>query len=428
MTPGPSASVVGPLRHHEFRLVWSGGVITYVGVWMQIFGQGWLVVQLAAADGRPDLAALYLGLVGLAGAVPGILVGIIGGVVADSMDRLRLILYSQIAGGVLSALLAVLTLSGLISIAGLVVLAALQATANAFDGPTRNAMLSRVIPHEHLLGAIGLQAAGWQGSTVIGPLIGGLLIGPFGVGGLFVIKALSHLTTIAAVLRMRPLEREARPAGQSALDAVREGIAFLLEERVLRWVLVFVALVSFAVRPYLQLLPAIAQRSLHVSAVELSWLLAAAGVGSFSGALLTAPVGNIRRRGVAYLSCFVAAGSLLALFAAQTVLTLALVCATLLAFSTQLTQGLTNAFLQLRTPDRLRGRVLSVNNVAYNGLIPLGTMTLGAAGTAVGLDRALATSGLLVAAIAVVVLLTVPLLRRLDAEELARAAALSARA
>lgn len=423
---GPS--IAGALRHRDFRLIWLGGSVTFTGQWMQVFGLGWLVVQLAVADGTPELAPLYIGFVSLAAAVPGIPLGLFGGVLADSIDRRRILLVSQSAGGILSFALAALTLTGRISIAGVVVLAALLAASNAFDGTTRSSMVPRLVPSRDLLSAIGMLSAVWQVSTVIGPLLGGVLIVRFGVGGLFLVKALTHVPTIWAVAHIAPQPTAGRPHGQTAFGAIGEGLAFVLHDRILRWIALFLVANALILRPYVQLLPAVVHESLRLGAVELSWLLGAAGLGSFVGALFTAPAGAGRAGLVVMLGMF-AGGVLLALFGAQSSLVPALVLIGLLSLVTQLVHGLNLVFLQLRTPDRLRGRVLSINNVSSNGFVPLGTMTLGAAGTVVGVGTALTAAGAVFAALALLLLTFASAIRGFETRRAqARAVAITASA
>src|SRR2546427_13295554 len=201
--PG-GTSALAALEYRDFRLFWIGLVVSNIGTWMQQFGLGWLVVQLAIRDGAPQLAPLYLGLVGLARAVPGLAFGLFGGVVADRADRRRLLTVTQTSAGILAALLGVLTIAGQINIVEVLLISAMNSIIFSFDAPTRQAMVPRLVSDRELMSAIGLSSAAFNGATLVGPLIGGLLIIPFGVGGLMMINAFSYPAVVRALLLIRP--------------------------------------------------------------------------------------------------------------------------------------------------------------------------------------------------------------------------------
>ena len=157
---------------------------------MQQFGLGWLVVQLAIHDGTPQLGPLYLGFVGLARAIPGLAFGLFGGVVADRVDRRRLLIVTQSSAAITAAILAALTITNNINIVEVVLLSAMNSIIFSFDAPTRQAMVPRMVPERQLMSAIGLNSAAFNGATLVGPLIGGALIVPFGVGGLMLANAI----------------------------------------------------------------------------------------------------------------------------------------------------------------------------------------------------------------------------------------------
>src|SRR5436305_6803427 len=169
-------SALSALLYRDFRLFWIGLAVSNVGTWMQQFGLGWLVVQLAIRDGTPQLAPLYLGLTGLARAVPGLAFGLFGGVVADRADRRRLLIVTQSSAAILATVLGVLTISGSINIVEVVLISALNSIIFSFDAPTRQAMVPRLVSDRHLMGAIGLNSAPFNGATLVGPLVGRLLL------------------------------------------------------------------------------------------------------------------------------------------------------------------------------------------------------------------------------------------------------------
>ncbi len=400
-------------------------LVSNTGTWMQMFGQGYLVVQLAIRDGVPQLAPLYLGLVGLARAVPGLTLGLFGGAVADRADRRRLLMVTQTSAAATAGILASLTIAGQITIVEIVLLGAISSMIFAFDAPTRQAMVPRLVPERDLMSAIGLNSAAFNGPQIFGPVIGGFIFVPFaspttGAGVLFGVNALSYLAVVAALLAMGPIANAQRRGDLSVLESIREGLGYIRREPVLRWVVILSAAVALLGRPYLQLLPAVAHDRLHVGAVELSWLLGAAGVGSLAGAIATAASGNMRRRGLLLVGAGIVLGLLLAIFTMQRELPGALVVLVLFGFVTMLFMGVVQTLLQTRSPDHLRGRVMSVQTMLFMGFMPLGTMVLGSLGTAVGLDRALLAAGIVVAAVALFAAIRVAPLRNAIAEPGAR--------
>jgi MFS family permease len=393
-------SAIAALRYRDFRLFWFGLLVSNVGTWMQMFGQGYLVVLLAVRDGVPQLAPLYLGLVGLARAIPGLTLGLFGGAVADRTDRRRLLLVTQCAAAVTASILATLAITDKINIVEILLLGALNSTIFAFDAPTRQSMVPRLVPERDLMSAIGLNSAAFNGPQIIGPVIGGLIFAPFantptfGAGILFYINAISYLAVVVALLRMNPIPVVGGRREISMLDSIREGLAYVRQDVVVRWILILAATTALFARPYLQLLPAVAHDLLQVGAVELSWMLAASGVGSLAGALATAALGGLQKRGAVLIGASIAFGALLVAFTEQRTLLPTLPLLVLLGFSTMVFLGMANGLLQTRSPDHLRGRVMSVYTMVFMGLMPLGSMAMGSIGSAVGIG-----GGLLVGAV-----------------------------
>src|SRR5438132_11695030 len=308
-------SALAALEYRDFRLFWIGLLVSNIGTWMQQFGLGWLVVQLAIRDATPQLAPLYLGLVGLARAVPGLAFGLFGGVVADRADRRRLLTVTQSSAAVVAAVLGILTLTDHINIVEIVLLSALNSVIFSFDAPTRQAMVPRLVSDRELLSAIGLNSAAFNGATLVGPLLGGVLIIPFGVGGLMLVNAVTYFAIVGALLLMRPQPVEAT-RHLPLLESIREGLSFIRHDPVLRWVVALSVATALLTRPYIQLLPAEAQ-FLGAGALELSWLLAASGGGALVGALVTASLGGWKRRGALLVGAAFAHGTLLIGFGTQ---------------------------------------------------------------------------------------------------------------
>ena len=392
-------SALAALRYRDFRLFWFGLLVSNVGTWMQMFGQGYLVVLLAVRDGVPQLAPLYLGLVGLARAIPGLALGLFGGALADRTDRRRLLLVTQSSAAITAAILATLAITDKINIVEILLLGALNSTIFAFDAPTRQSMVPRLVPERDLMSAIGLNSAAFNGPQIIGPVIGGLLFAPFantptfGAGLLFYVNAISYLAVVVALLKMRSVPIVGSSSEVSMLDSIREGLAYIRQDVVVRWIVLLAAATALFARPYIQLLPAVAHELLNVGAVELSWMLAASGLGALLGSLAIAAFGGLRRRGAVLIASAIGFGVFLVLFTMQRTLLPSLPLLVLLGFTTMVFLGMANGLLQTRSPDHLRGRVMSVYTMVFMGLMPLGSMVMGSIGSVVGTDAGLLVGG-----------------------------------
>jgi len=397
--PGRRTSATAALRYRDFRLFWIGMVVSNVGSWMQLYALGYLVVQLAIRDGVPQLAPFYIGVLGLARALPSLAFGLFGGVVADRADRRKLLLLTQVAATLNALAIAILTITERINIIEVVVIGAIGSTIFSFDAPTRQAMVPRLVRDRDLVSAIGLNSVAFNGAQLAGPVLGGILYIPFGLGGLFMINALSFSAVIAALILMAPVPAAARQRDVTVLRSIREGLGYVRHDVVVRWIIILTAAAALLTRPWIQLLPAFTEQILRVGAVELSWLMGASGFGALGGALVTASLGNLRRRGLILVISASAMAALVAVFALQRSLLIALPLLALVGFATMLFMGMANTLVQTRTPDHLRGRVMSVHTMVFLGVMPLGTLFLGALGTVVGVDVALFAGALAVLAL-----------------------------
>jgi MFS family permease len=395
-------SMLAALEYRDFRLFWFGLAVSNIGSWMQAYGLGWLVVQLAQRDGVPQLAPFYLGLVGLSRAIPGLAFGLFGGAVADRADRRRLLIVTQTSAAIVAAVLAALTITEHVNIVEVVLMSALNSMIFSFDAPTRQAMVPRLVDEPQLMSAIGLNSAAFNGATLVGPLVGGVLIVPVGVGGLMLVNAISYFAVVAALVLMAPQPSGTSSArSRSMLDSIREGVGYVRREPVLRWVVLLSIATALFTRPYIQLLPAEAT-VLGVGAVELSFLLAASGAGALAGALATAALGGWKRRGLLLVIAAFLHGTLLTAFGAQRTLVGAMVFVGLTSFFVMVFLGMANTLMQTRTPDHLRGRAMSVHTMIFMGFMPLGQMLLGSVGTVLGIENAFVIGGIIVMTVSAV--------------------------
>jgi MFS family permease len=405
-------SGLAALAYRDYRLIWTGQVISNVGSSMQQLGLGWLIVQLATRDGAPQLVPVYLGLVGLARGVPVVFAGLAAGVIADRVDRRKLLMGVQVYWAIVSAVLAWLTLAGLITIGLVLVLTVLSSIAQAFDGATRQTVFPRLVPRRAMVSAIGLNSMSFNVAQFIGPMIGGFLIGPLGVGGLMTLNALSFLALIYAILSSSPMPRieDGKPP-VSPLRSLHESFAFVLHQPTVGWAMLLMLLGNLLARPFQLLFPAFVHDSLHGDARDLSYVMTAAGIGALTGAFSTASLGSIRRRGVVFASSGLAMGAILVAFGLQTSLLPAIVLAYCVAAASQLFVTMASALYHTHTPDALRGRVMGLATVVVQGGMSIGALLVGSLGAVIGVGAAMSIGGGVVATVTAAAMARVPALR-----------------
>jgi MFS family permease len=402
--------VLDALRIRDFRYLWAGLTVSNVGGWMQIFALGLLVVQIAERDGVPGLAPFYLGLVGLARALPGIPCTLIAGAVADRFDRRKIIFIAQATMAVAAGVLAILTYLGQASLAAVLVAATVQSAAFAFDNPARQSMVPRIVPMAMYPSAIGLQSAAFNGASIIGPLIAGVLYVPIGIAGLLAANAISFAAIIFAILvlpAVPPLQRTSHGIFRSVI----EGGRYVRSDRTLVWVLTIAGTAFVAAGPTSALLPALAGESLLNGMSWLSLLLTAMGAGAFLAAFVTMNVGRMRGLGRIYVLAAVCNGLALIMFALTVQPMLALVFAFFTGMCGTLVAGMGNNMIQTTVDDAYRGRIMSLWGLLFIGLMPIGQLALGAIGSLLGIREALVVGGAITLAAGVYAWLRVPVLR-----------------
>jgi predicted MFS family arabinose efflux permease len=391
-------SALTALAFRDYRLIWIGQMISNVGSSMQQLGLGWLIVELAQKANTPDLVPFYLGLVGLARGVPAIFAGLTAGVVADRVDRRKLLMGVQVYWAIISAILAWLVLVDRITIGLVLALTVLSSIAQAFDGATRQTVYPRLVPPRAMVSAIGLNSMSFNVAQFIGPLIGGLLIGPIGVGGLVTLNALSFLALIWAIAVSSPLPSSYKSKSPpSPLRSLHESFRFVLQQPIVGWAMLLSLVGNIFARSFQQLLPAFVAVTMGGDAKDLSFVMTAAGIGALTGAFVTASLGSLRRRGLVYVASGIVMGGMLVLFGLQESLLPALVLVYLLAAVSQLFITMASALYNTHTPDELRGRIMGLSTVVVQGGISIGALVIGTLGAAIGVGAALSTGGTVVA-------------------------------
>lgn len=377
---------------------------------MQIVALGILVVQIAEREGAPERAPLYLGLMGMARALPGLAFTLVAGAVADRVDRRRLLLVTQSVMALNAGALAVLAYLGAASLWNVLLAATVQSAAFAFDNPSRQSMVPRIVPLPVLPSAIGLQSAAFNGASFVGPMLAGVLYLPLGVAGLLAANAISFVAMLIALRALPPMPPSHTPH-HSIVASLKEGAGYLRREPVLVWTLVIAGTVFTTVGPASQLFPAVAGETTWNGMSWLSLLLSALGIGAFTASLVVMNVGRIRALGAVFVAAAVLNSLMLVLFALAAEPLLALALAYLSGLGGTLMAGMGNNMLQATTRDAYRGRVMSVWAITFIGVMPLGQLALGALGSLLGIHAALVIGGVVGLAAALYAVFRVPALR-----------------
>lgn len=374
-------------RHRDFRLFFSGYVVSLVGVWMQRVAQSWLVLDLTGS-------AFYVGLVESMGTLPVLLFALYAGAVADRVAKYRMVVATQLAAMIVALGFAAVTFAGRASVVIVIALAALLGVAQAFDIPARQSFFIELVGRDDLSSAIALNASAFNATRVVGPAIAGVLIGAVGVAACFLVNGLSYVAVFVALhlMAQRSAPPPARPPG-GAWAHIQEGLRYVAAEPRVRTLLLNVAVMSIFGLPALTLLPVVARNALGLGAQEYGWMMSAVGAGALVGALAVAtfaprmPKGRVLGWAAGVFGIAVAGVGLAPSLAAALILLVVLGAAMIT------TTALTNTLLQTLAPDGLRGRVISVYTFAFVGMAPFGSLLGGAVAEALGVGAALALGG-----------------------------------
>lgn len=351
--------------HRNYRLYFAGQVVSVSGTWMQNVAQAWLVLQLTgSASAVGLLAAFQFG--------PFFLLGLAGGVVVDGLDRRRILVVTQTVPILLAGSLAALAATGRVTLWEVYLLAALNGLVQVLDVPARQAFTVEMVGRDELANAVALNSSLFNASRIIGPALGGVLIGWGGVGLCFGINALSYVAVLAALLLMHgdELHRVVRRQQPPLLRGIVEGVAYAGRTPRVRTVLLMMLAVGTIAINFNVVLPVLTQRTLHSGAQTLGLLSACFGAGAVIGALLSASfrgssfpalVGGCAGLGATELAIGAQGGVLLSAG-------LLLCCGVAFTFYT----SNSNSTLQLAVPDALRGRILSLYAYAFFGTAPIG--------------------------------------------------------
>jgi MFS family permease len=389
----------------NYRLFFSGQSVSLVGTWITRIATSWLVYRLTGS-------VLLLGIVGFCGQIPTLLLAPFAGVLVDRWNRHRILVVTQAFSLAQSAALAALTLAGVITVTHVLVLQVVQGIINAFDTPARQAFVSEMVEDRaDLPNAIALNSSMVNGSRILGPSIGGLVIGAVGEGWCFALDALSYVAVIASLAAMRLAPRPA-PARRTRLrEELATGFRYVTGFVPVRSALVLLSLVSIMGMPYTVLMPAISANVLHGGPHTLGFLMTASGAGALGGALYLASRRSVLGLGRAMAVAAITFGAGLVAFSLSRTLWLSLALLPIVGAGMMITMAATNTIIQTIVREELRGRVMAFYTMAFLGTAPIGSLVAGIAADRIGPQRTVLAGGAACIAAGVWFALRLPRLR-----------------
>ncbi len=370
------------LRNYNYRLFWLGQLVSLTGTWMQTIGQSWLVLRLTTSP-------LAVGIVTALQTLPILLFTLFGGVFADRVPKRKFLLFTQVVSALQALILGLLVLTNTVQLWHVYVLALILGIINAFDNPTRQAFVVELVGREDLPNAVALNSSLFNAARIVGPAVGGVLIGAIGLADAFLLNAASFIAPIIALMLMRSEHFHSVPAPQrgNVFRQIGEGLSFVRYTVPAFIVVIMMAVLGTFGYNFSVTLPLIAEFVLHTNAAGFGLLTAFMGVGSLAGALLLA------NRSQATFPLLLGSSVLFAFFLAGVAfsnwLPTTAVLLILLGLASISYTATSNTLLQLNSPDHLRGRVMSIYFLLFAGSTPIGGFITGWLAERIGVPETL---------------------------------------
>jgi MFS family permease len=400
------------LHYPRFTWLWASLLISTAGSAMQLAALLWHLRLLS------NLPLVVSG-IGLARFLPILVFAPFGGVVADAYNRRKVLLITQTTMTLTALALGLLTWQGTIQIWHIYVLTAIQAVATSFDGPARQAMVPNLIPRPALPSAFSLQSIASNTGSILGPGLGGIVIAYLGLQYAYLFNAASFLAVIGALLLIGQISQEKGPVingAKASLESIREGIHFVTHQPIILSSMLLDFIATFF-SSATTLLPFVARDVLHVGEVAYGWLVSADAVGAVLVGLIFSQQSHIRRQGVLLLTAVTGYGLATILFGFARTFPFALVALMLVGAGDSISTILRNTIRQMQTPDYLRGRMVSLNQIFFMGGPQLGEIEAGLVGQLLGIPASIITGGIGCVIGVALVALRWPQLRRYKGDE-----------
>lgn len=405
------ARIPPALRNPRYRLIWIGLFISVIGSQMQVAALLWQIRELT---GTPD--PLALGGIGLARFLPLMFFSLIGGTVADTLNRRWIIFISQSIMAFVAVILAYLTFAGTITLWNIYLLTAIQASATAFDIPARQAMIPNIVAREDLPSAFSMTSIAQNTAAIIGPALGGIVIATLGQGYAYLFNSISFMAVLIALLLIGPVAQDASKASGVSLTAVIDGLRFIISQPIIFSTMILDFFATFFASAN-TMMPIVARDILHVGEVGYGWLVSAESIGSVVAGLAMSQIHLLRKQGPLLLISVVVFGIATIFFGISNTFLMAMIMLMLLGAADTVSTIIRNTIRQLQTPDHIRGRMTSINQIFFQGGPQLGQVEAGVVAQFLGVPFAIVSGGILTIISVWVVSRKWPQLRTYDGSE-----------
>jgi MFS family permease len=376
------------LKHRRYRLIWIGLMISIIGSQMQLAALHWQIRELT---GTPN--PLALGGIGLARFLPIFIFSLVGGTVADTLNRRWIIFVAQTVMALVAAALAYLTFNGTITIWTIYLLTAIQASAVAFDLPARQAMIPNIVPREDLSNAFSMTSIASNTAAIVGPALGGIIIATLGQGYTYLFNAISFLAVLIVLLMIGPVPQDLKKASGISLKAMADGMRFILSKPIIFSTMIMDFFATFFASAN-TMMPIVARDILHVGEIGYGWLVSAESIGSLAAGLVISQFHIIRRQGPLFLWSVVVFGGATILFGLSNSFFMAIMTLMVIGAADTVSTIIRNTIRQLQTPDHIRGRMTSINQIFFQGGPQLGEVEAGIVAQLFGVPFAIISGGI----------------------------------
>ena len=418
-TPGlidiPDKSMFASLKNSDYVYLWVGMLGSAFALNMQLVAQGWLVYEMTAS-------AMNLTWVTLAFMVPQVVFSLVGGVLADRLPKKPVIMWAPAANAVATFILAIIVITGHVTFWDFIWVSAFNGTVMALSIPARTAFIPEIVGEKLMFNAMAYNTASWNLSRILGPALAGFMIAIFadgdttstyGVGLVYFVLSALYLVSCVTVVFIKHDGKPTQGKKKSPLNDIREGLSYVYNSPVVG------GLILLSIIPFLfglsinTLLPAFNTDVLAGGADDLGLLMTSMGVGAIAGSLTLANMGNLKNKGYWILLTGALWGVGVAVFSTCSTYLYALIIMGLVGFISSINMAMNRGVVQLQVTQSMRGRIMSIDMMSH-GLMPLGMLPIGWIAETVSVQAGLATSGIILAAVTVLLGFFMPKIRAID--------------
>ena len=400
------AGTLESFQYRDYRWLWTSSFASFLAMNAQMIVRSWVILRLT------DDSPMALAWVTLSFAIPMTVVAMIGGALADSIPRRRMMILGQSGNAVVTLVIATLDATGLIAFWHLMISGVLAGSMMAFNMPSRQAIISDIVPEDKLMNGIALANSGMNVTRILGPAIAGVLITYIGTWGVFYLIAAVYVLSVLAVLAVDAGKTPVGRSGRGMLSDIKEGFAYAAGSPTLLALIIMAFIPVLFGMSYYALLPAWAREALNVQSDGLGMLMMIMGIGALGGSLILAGLTSFRKRGALLLASCIVWGITLAAFSQTTSYAVAVPLLLIVGLTSSMFMALNFTLLQINAVPEMRGRIMSIAMMSF-GVFPLSAVPFGILAEQTGTASALFLSGALLTAFTVVFLLAYPRFRRI---------------